>query len=94
MRPAHPVPIDLKVRDFDHRDRLALRCPACDGQVGIQGYDLQLQLPPDMLVIRYVARHYCRKCSRRAGVKIRPAGWIEPYHRSGAESGHLTQWAR
>jgi hypothetical protein len=94
MQPERPLPIDMKVADFDHRDRLTMRCPGCGTLTGRQGYDLSLELPADMLLIRYVARHYCRECSQKVGVKIRPTGWIQPYPRSGAESGHQRQWAR
>jgi ribosomal protein L37AE/L43A len=94
QQPGRPLPIDMRVRDIDHRDRLSMKCPTCGQAVGRQGYDLHLELRPDMLLIRYVARHFCAECSRKAGAKIRPTGWIEPYPRSGAESGHETQSAR
>jgi ribosomal protein L37AE/L43A len=85
FRPDRPVPITMKVAEIDPRDRLSLQCPQCRRQIGRQGYDLGLDLPPDLLVIRYVARHYCTACSR-PGHRVRPQGWISPYPRSGAES--------
>jgi hypothetical protein len=94
QQPSRPLRIDMKVANFDARDRLEMICPCCGRQVGRQGTDLRLELPADFLLIRYVVRHFCQPCFKLSGLKIRPNGWIVPYHLSGAESGHQTQWAQ
>jgi hypothetical protein len=94
MQPERPLPIDMKVSDFPSEDRLVMTCPGCQSVIGQQGTNLRLELPADYLLIRYVVRHWCRECSRKAGVRVRPTGWIRPGPRSGAEGGHETQWAR
>lgn len=83
MHPPRPFPIDLKVKDLKDAD-LEIVCPVCRRRLHCEAYDLQLQLPPDMLLIRYVTRHVCRRCSR-PGRKVRCEGQIQPQHRSGAE---------
>lgn len=85
-----PVPINLRIRDLDPRERLTMVCPSCRGEIGRQGYDLSLELPADYLVIRYVARHWCRRCSK-GDAKVRAEGWIEDWPRSGAE-GRDQSW--
>jgi hypothetical protein len=94
MQPDRPVPIDMKVCDLDSADRLVMRCPTCNRQVGEQGTNLRLELPADMLLIRYIVRHFCVPCYKRSGVRVRPNGWIPAGPRSGAEGGHKTHWAR
>jgi hypothetical protein len=83
MQPRRPVPINLKVRDLDHSDRVTLECPVCHKVIGRQGYDLSLELPAETLVIDYVTKRVCRTCSR-PGRPVRALGFIEPRHRSGA----------
>lgn len=70
-----PLPIDTKVSDLSDRERLEMRCPQCTRRIGQQGYSLHLELPPDMLLIRYVSRHYCTHCSTGEH-KVRAQGWI------------------
>lgn len=82
-QPRRPVPISMRVSEIGN-DVPAMECPSCHLIKSRQGYDLTLDLPADYLLIRYVARHYCRRCSTPA-VKIRLQGWIVPYPRSGAE---------
>jgi len=81
-----PVPDDLKVRDLKDAERLMFECVLCRNEIGEQCYNVKLKLPADYLVARYVARHYCRRCSS-GWRKVRPMGWIQDFPRSGAESG-------
>lgn len=85
MLSRRPVSLSLKVSDLDHRERLCIQCPVCRGEIGRQCYDLSLELPPDYLVIRYVTRHFCRRCSS-GREKVRPQGWIQDWPRSTGES--------
>jgi hypothetical protein len=78
MRPPRPVSPTLKVRDLG-QDDLEIRCPKCQGIKFRTGYDLGLELPGDMLVLRYVTRHVCRECG------VRAEGFVRPFTRSGAE---------
>lgn len=79
-----PVPPDLKVRDLNPAERLCMQCPDCGREIGKQCYSLGLELPPESLVLRYVTRHLCRRCSR-PGRPVRAMGWLEAGPRSGAE---------
>jgi hypothetical protein len=83
MLPRRPIPPDLKVSDLG-QDDVYTACPKCGTTYFHLGYNITLRVPGDSLLIDYVARHVCRQCSR-PGRPVRARGWIQPYHRSGAE---------
>lgn len=70
----------MKLADLGE-DFLWIRCPEC--KRSRQFYRPQDHWPGDMLVIKLVARHFCKVCSQ-PGHRVRAIGEIEDYPRSGA----------
>ena len=84
-RPPRPVPIDMKVADLG-ADTLIVTCPKCQRSRQMNDRYLERRYPAGTLLVRVVARHYCRSCSR-PGAVVRGIGEIQPYPRSGARHG-------
>lgn len=83
MLPRLPIPPDMKVAEIG-QDDVYTQCPDCGVVYFHLGYNVALRVPGDTLIIDYVARHVCSRCSR-AGQPVRARGWIQPAPRSGAE---------
>lgn len=83
MLPRLPIPADMKVAEIG-QDDVYTECPGCGVQFFHLGFNITLRMPGDSLLVDYVARHVCQRCSR-PGRPVRARGWLQPHARSGAE---------
>jgi hypothetical protein len=81
MRDPYPVPDTLKIRDLG-QDDIEIRCSQCRAIKFCTGYALSLQLPADMLVIRWIVRHVCQKLAGKSfsqSLEREACGGFEPF---------------